>query len=335
MEALRLAKHQGLGNDFLVALLSDREKADLERRVGDLAGLARETCDRRKGIGADGLILATGMNPAQPSLAPDADESATATPARRVGMKLYNSDGSSAEVSGNGLACLANEVARTFVAGMEFGGRAEARGDILELTVDTADGARRVTLSAEFAVAENGSVEPIDPLAEVHMPHVASGPDISAALDEHIRRALGSVQRETGDVGNPHLVINAGRPINARDTADLGAAFEAHFSRGINVEFIWPTEQENSDSADSSSIGMSVWERGAGLTQACGTGAVTAAVWAQDWGLVGPGAETLVEMPGGKATVSTDKDDGHPILSVWVEHLSNHVWQLDAPALDA
>ncbi len=335
MDTLHVAKHQGLGNDFLVALLSDREQADLERRVGDLAGLARETCDRRKGIGADGLILATGINPTQPSLAPDADESASATPARRVAMRLYNSDGSSAEVSGNGLACLANEVARTFVAGMEFGGRTEARGDILVLTVDTADGARRVTLSAEFAAAGNGSVEPIDPLAEVHMPHVGRGPDISAALDEQIRRALGSVQRETGDVGNPHLVINAGRPVNAHDTADLGAAFEAHFPRGINVEFIWRIERENSDSADSSSIGMSVWERGAGLTQACGTGAVTAAVRAQNWGLVSPSAETLVEMPGGKATVSTDEVDGHPILSVWVEYLGNHVWPLDAPSLDA
>lgn len=335
MDALQVAKHQGLGNDFLVALLGDGEKADLEQRVGDLAELARATCDRRTGIGADGLILATGMRAVQPSSAPYADESASAAPARRVRMTLFNSDGSSAEVSGNGLACLANEVARTFVAGMELAEGAEALDDILELTVDTADGARRVTLSAEFATAEGGSVELRDPLAEVHMPRVAPGPAISATLDDQIDRALGSVHRETGDVGNPHLVIDAGRPINARDTADLGAAFEAHFPRGINVEFIWRTGRDDSDSADSSSIGMSVWERGAGLTQACGTGAVTAAVRAQDWGLVVPGAETLVEMPGGKATVSIDEDDGHPILSVWVEHLGNHEWPLDAPSLDA
>ena len=250
-------------------------------------------------------------------------------------MTLFNSDGSRAEVSGNGLACLANEVARTFVGGMEISDGAGAPDELLELTVDTADGVRRVTLSAELATAEGGSVELVHPLAEVHMPHVACGPDIPAALNEHISRTLGSVQRETGDVGNPHLVINAGRPINTRDTADLGAAFEAHFPRGINVEFIWQTKRKDSESADSTSIGMSVWERGAGLTQACGTGAVTAAVRAQDWGLVVPGAETLVEMPGGEATVSTDEDDGHPILSVWVEHLGDHEWPLDAPSLDA
>ena len=335
MNALGLAKHQGLGNDFLVALLSDAEKADLERRVRDLAELARATCDRRTGIGADGLILATGMSVTQPNSASEADETASRPQVRRVGMTLFNSDGSSAEVSGNGLACLANEVARTFVGGMESSDGAEAPDELLALTVDTADGVRRVALSAELATAEDGSVELRDPLAEVHMPHVAPGPDISASLDEHIRRALGSVQRETGDVGNPHLVINAGRPINARDTADLGAAFEAHFPRGINVEFIWQTGREDSDSADSSSISMSVWERGAGLTQACGTGAVTAAVRARDWSLVVPDAETLVEMPGGEATVSTDEGDGHPILSVWVEHLGNHVWPLGAPSLES
>ena len=335
MDTLHVAKHQGLGNDFLVALLCDDEKADLERRVGDLGELAREICDRRTGIGADGLILATGMSATHPNSAPDADETTSAPQVRRVEMTLFNSDGSSAEVSGNGLACLANEVTRTFVAGMEIGDGAEALDRILELTVDTADGARKVTLSAELTAAEDGSVEPRDPLAEVHMPCVVAGPEITTTLDEQISQALGSGQRETGDVGNPHLVINAGRPINARETVDLGAAFEAHFPDGINVEFIWRTEREDSDSAGPSSIGMSVWERGAGLTQACGTGAVTAAVRAQDWGLVLPSAETLVEMPGGNATVSTDERDGHPILSVWVEHLGDYEWPLDARSLDA
>lgn len=335
MDTLRLAKHQGLGNDFLVALLSDGEKADLERRVGNLAEFARVICDRRASIGADGLILATGMSVTQPNSASEANETASAPQVRRVEMTLFNSDGSRAEVSGNGLACLANEIARTFVAGMEIGDGADAPRDLLELAVDTVGGVRRVTLSAELATGEGGSAELRDPLAEVHMPHVACGPDISAALDDQISQALGSVQRETGDVGNPHLVINAGRPMNARETAELGAAFEAHFSRGINVEFIWQTEQEDSASADYSSIGMSVWERGAGLTQACGTGAVTAAVRAQDWGLVEPGAETLVEMPGGEATVSSDKDDGHPILSVWVENLGDHEWSLGAPSLES
>ena len=334
MDTLRLAKHQGLGNDFLVALLSDGEKADLERRVGDLAELARAICDRRTGIGADGLILATGMRATGPNSGPNADESASVPQARRVRMTLFNSDGSSAEVSGNGLACLANEVARSFVGSMELDEGSDAPDDILELTVDTADGARRVTLSAEFATTECGSVELRDPLAEIHMPVVAPGPGVTSELDALITRALGDTQRATGDVGNPHLVINAGRPVDQRETADLGAAFEAHFPEGINVEFIWRIGRQDSDSADSSSIGMSVWERGAGLTQACGTGAVTAAVRAQDWGLVLPSTETHVEMPGGEATVSTDERDGHPILSVWVEPRGDHEWPRDVPRLD-
>ena len=335
METLRFAKHQALGNDFLIALMQPHEKAALDSLRLDWPMLTSQLCDRSCGIGADGLILAIDTSASQPSVASDALETSSAPQVRQVRMTLFNSDGSSAEVSGNGLACLANEVARTLVSSLESGEGASAPDSILELTVDTVDGARRVTLSAEFATSESGSVESVEPLAEVHMPHVAPGPGITTALDEHISDALGSVLRETGDVGNPHLVINAGRPINARDTADLGAAFEAHFPLGINVEFIWSTGHEESDSAAPSSIGMSVWERGAGLTQACGTGAVTAAVRARDWGLVDLNSSTVVAMPGGKATVSIDSDGGHPVLSVWVEHLGSHEWPIHAPLRDA
>ena len=332
---MRVAKHQALGNDFVVALLQQGEPAAPAARGPQWPALAAQICDRSSGIGADGLILATDMSATQPSAVSDAPENTAAAMSRRVRMTLFNSDGSSAEVSGNGLACLANEVARSVVSSVEIGEGAEARDSILELTVDTADGARRVTLSAEFATTESGSVEIVDPLADVHMPHVAPGPDITAELNEQITQALGSAQRGTGDVGNPHLVINAGRRIDGPDTADLGAAFEAHFPLGINVEFIWSTGHEESDSAGPSSIGMSVWERGAGLTQACGTGAVTAAVRARDWGLVDLNSSTVVAMPGGKATVSIDSDGGHPVLSVWVEHLGNHEWPIHAPLRDA
>ncbi|WP_419552376.1 diaminopimelate epimerase [Candidatus Poriferisodalis sp.] len=326
MEALRFAKHQALGNDFLIALMQPDEETAFAESQLKLPALAAQLCDRSSGIGADGLILATDMSTTQPSAAPDAPETASAATVRQVRMTLFNSDGSSAEVSGNGLACLANEVARTLVSSMEFCEGAEALDSILELTVDTVDGARRVTLSAEFATTESGSVELVDPLAEVHMPDVAPGPNVTAELDEQISTVFGDTQRAIGNVGNPHLVINAVRPMNARETADLGAAFEAHFPSGINVEFIWRTEHDGSTSAAPSSIGMSVWERGAGLTQACGTGAVTAAMRAQDWGLVTANEETTVEMPGGEATISTDDDDGHPILSVWVEHLGDYEW---------
>ena len=84
MTALTITKHHGLGNDFLVAF---------HPRVDDLPGLARRLCDRRRGIGADGLLIA---------------ESEQGCAARMV---LYNADGSRAEMSGNGIRCFAQAVA--------------------------------------------------------------------------------------------------------------------------------------------------------------------------------------------------------------------------------
>lgn len=335
MDVLRVAKHQALGNDFLIALLQPDEEAAVAANGLAWPALASQLCDRSSGVGADGLILATELSAARPSSAPDAVEAASAAHVRHVRMKLLNSDGSSAEVSGNGLACLANEVARGLISMMESGESVEAVDSILELTVDTVDGARHVTLDAEFAMAANGSLVLVHPFAQVHMPNVSPGPIIAAELAEQISALFGSTQRDTGDVGNPHLVINAGRRMNPRETARLGAGFETHFPDGINVEFIWCADDEDPVSARPSSIGMSVWERGAGLTQACGTGAVTAAVFARCWDLVEPGSPTVVEMPGGAATISTDGDDNHPVLSVPVEHLGDHEWPLRATSLDA
>ena len=331
MNTIRFAKHHALGNDFLVALAPPHEQAAPELPGFDGPALASRLCDRSGGIGADGLILATDQSLGQPDSTPDGPDSGCREQVRHVRMRLFNSDGSSAEVSGNGLACLAHEAARSLVSSMESHDSAANRDSVLELTVDTADGTRQVTLDAELATTEDGSLVLVDPYARVHMPNVAPGPGIADELDEQIRKSFGSNQRATGDVGNPHLVINAGRPVGTSETARLGAAFEAHFPVGINVEFIWRTGYGDSAAATPSSIGMSVWERGAGLTQACGTGAVTAAVRARDWGLVEPGVETVVEMPGGEAIILTAGDDGHPVLNVAVEHLGDYERPMNEP----
>ncbi len=218
---------------------------------------------------------------------------------------------------------------------MKFDDGVESSDHVLELVVDTDGGERRMTLDAELDSDASGSLVLVEPVAHVRMPSVVPGPSITAELDEQISESFGNRQRETGNVGNPHLVINAGRPVDELETARLGPRFEAPFPHGINVEFIWSTESDASTSTAPASIGMSVWERGAGLTQACGTGAVTAAVLATRWGLVRPSPETTVEMPGGEAIISTDGDDDRPVLSVPVEHLSDHEWPLHATSLDA
>lgn len=239
---MRVSKHHGLGNDFLVALLDDEP--------GELPDLARRMCERRVGVGADGLIIGV------------------ATGAGDVRMVLHNSDGSRAAMSGNGIRCLAHAVVMQRGAGPA------------ELTIETDGGLR--------TVAVDGDGQRVH--ASVDMGPVGSGPAVPAQLSAK----LGERRFATGDVGNPHLVVQVDDP-SAVDVAVVGAAHEAHFPDGMNVEFIAPTPGE-ADALD-----LRVWERGAGVTQACGTGATAAATTASEWGLVGK--DVTVHMPGGDVRV--------------------------------
>ena len=101
---------------------------------------------------------------------------------------------------------------------------------------------------------------------------------------------LDATQAATFDLGNPHLVLLVDDP-DAVDLAAAGALHEAAYVDGMNVHFVAPTPGE----ADA--MTMRVWERGAGITEACGTGATAVARAAHDWGLVGE--RVTVHMPGG------------------------------------
>ncbi len=246
--AVHLSKHHGLGNDFLVALV--------EHLPLDAGEKAIAWCDRRTGIGADGLIF--GL------------------PSRGEGieMRLLNSDGSPAELSGNGLRCFAHAVA--IQRGLPD----------LELDVSTPAGVRHCTVRA--------STDPRTVLATVDMGVVCPGPDpgvedLMAAVGEPV---VGVKRWETGDIGNPHVVCEVDDPEEI-DLEVAGPAIERHFDEGVNVHFVafsGPNE-----------LTLRVWERGAGVTYACGTGAAVSAEIFHRWGLVGP--KVVVRMPGGEALV--------------------------------
>lgn len=182
---------------------------------------------------------------------------------------LFNADGGRAEVSGNGLRCFAHAIA----------GR---RGiDSLETLVATDAGDRSVTITGALGDTAAASVGMGAPSPGPSL----DGIDISAYIDY---RRVDSV-----DLGNPHLVIEVD-DIEAHDIAVVGPAVEAHFlPTGINVHLVEPTE---------GGLKMKVWERGAGVTAACGSGACAAAAIAA---LSRPDAASfVVEMPGGAATVA-------------------------------
>lgn len=254
---VRLAKYHGLGNDFLVLVVADGSAAPDD---GDHAVLAIASCDRHRGIGADGMLVCTRAEPAS-----GAD----------LRMRLRNADGSLAEMSGNGIRC--------FVHAALDAGLIEP-GVVSVVT----DGGLRVV---EAGVPNDGVVHVEVAMGSAHL-GVVEFPDA-------VRAIIGERRATTVDVGNPHIVVEA-HP-STIDLATFGPAVEAWYlgtdRRGINVEVVGP-------SRDNGVLDMAVWERGVGITQACGTGAVASAAVAHAWGIVG--ARTIVRQPGGDAVVVLD-----------------------------
>jgi len=248
---IELTKHHGLGNDFLVARLPQRVDVPID------PGFAVEVCDRRRGIGADGLLFAL-----------------PGTDGADVDMVLLNSDGSTAEVSGNGLRCLAQAVLRS--RGLRNG----------RLVIRTAAGARIVT--------SEPTTSPVVDLLSAEMGAVRAGPAVvGLPLD-----GIDVIDVIGLDIGNPHVVIHVAT-LDGVDPAQAGPRIEAAVPGGVNVHLLVV------DGADT--IRLVHWERGAGVTQACGSGASVAAMAAHRWGLCGE--DVLVRMPGGDATVTLHGDE--------------------------
>jgi diaminopimelate epimerase len=253
---MQLAKLHATGNDFLVRLDLDVPGIELDART--IAAL----CDRHRGVGADGLITV------RPS-----DTGADCA------MTLSNADGGSAEMSGNGIRCLAWVAAR---AGMGAHG---------QLTVDTAAGRRTVRLERSGSRVVG---------AEVDMGPATFAPDaIPVATDDafDLETFVGDV-RYHGDaagLGNPHYVLLVDDPATV-PVGIHGPVIERdpRFPRGTNVEFVsvrgadWLT--------------MRVWERGAGETLSCGTGACAAAAVTHRRDLVGN--RVRVDVTGGTLWVT-------------------------------
>lgn len=356
---MRLSKHHSLGNEFLIAILSKNELQSLNERRFDWAQLARSVCRRsyspswsdksewvsgesgyvaryqNKGVGADGLIIGTAIDDIGPKsgvVQPDSiDGSAIPgvfpNPPIKVQMTLYNADGSRAEYSGNGGACLANTLAHSGVVHDEVMNPLNPM--MLNFEYQTDAGSRSVQwnnpehwkledgLRQEAAAdaVTSGRNEPAAPRKEnvwVEMPRIVSGPIVTGELADQIRDDWGDTKFDTADVGNPHLVIITPRLLSAEDTAHYGERYAAHFPNGINVEFL--------HGFDGNSFDMCVWERGVGITPACGTGAVSATLMLERWGLLDENwAGIAVHMPGGSVSVKLADYVGEPYaqMPVW------------------
>ena len=291
-------KMHGAGNDFVVAEPPPSGPASDEAAW---PALARAICDRHRGVGADGLLLVL------PSAVAD----------RR--MRIFNADGSEAEMCGNGIRCFVRYLLDRRLVEASDG----------RVRVETISGVR----AAETRSDDRGEVTAV----RVSMGRPAFEPAaIGAALEGPppvLDLPLAVTPEGGGEVGlsltlvsmgNPHAVAFLDGPPQAYPVARVGPAVEHHplFTHRTNVEFARVEGR--------GALEMRVWERGVGETQACGSGACAAVVAARLHGLVDD--TVTVRLPGGEVTVSWD-GEGEVLLDGPVAHVFSAEWPFEESAL--
>lgn len=261
---LPFTKMQGIGNDFVVAdcLAPGAMSPDA------LQAVSERLCDRKFGIGGDGVLLILSSANAD------------------FMMRMFNPDGSEAEMCGNGIRCFAK-----FVYDRGYTDKAQ-------ISVDTLGGVKMLDLTVESGKVTMVTVDMGKPGLERSDLPMEGAPGTALAQEISLGRETVAI---TGvSMGNPHAVFFA-----AQTTEDLintlGPKIEHHplFPRRTNahvVEIISPSE-----------IKMLTWERGAGRTLACGTGACACLVAANLNGKTGRSA--LVHLAGGDLTIDWREND--------------------------
>ena len=259
---MRFAKYHGLGNDFLVVDLRTVDAASAAA-VQD-PDTVRALCDRQFGVGGDGVL----------AILP----SSTGDDAR---MRVLNSDGSEAEMCGNGLRCVVQEL-------HDRGGIAKD-----EMAIDTGAGRLVCAIAPDGITVSMGAPR----LTRGEIPMV--GPIHERCIDQPIDVHGQPTRRITCvSMGNPHAITFVDSLDEARHLATtVGPAIERHayFPQRTNAEFAYVRSRQEID--------LVVWERGAGLTLACGTGACATVVAAILTGRCDEGIAVKVNLPGGPLTI--------------------------------
>ena len=264
MHELRVWKYQGTGNDFVML-------EDLEDRRPLTPELAVALCDRRFGVGADGVIRVRRGRAGEGVFF----------------MDYRNADGSVAEMCGNGIRCLA--------AMMYERGHAHER----EFDVGSRGGVKHVSLDVRDDVVRSVTVGMGPPsFARGQIP--MGGPPDEPFLLEPFDVGTRTLKASAVSMGNPHLVLFVEEDPGNVDVPGIGPGVEHDglFPERTNVEFV---------AVDDGAIKVRVWERGVGETMACGTGACAALVAANEGGLVPARAE--VRFRGGTVVVERRDED--------------------------
>ncbi len=265
---LQFTKMQGIGNDFVVAdcLVTSQLTEDA------LQAASVFLCDRKFGIGGDGVILVLPSDIAD------------------YKMRMFNPDGTEAEMCGNGIRCFAKFI------------RDRGHSDKTEITAETGAGVLTLTVTdGDETKVRVDMGEPILERGEIPMTG-ATG----TVVNERVEVAGETVSVTAVSMGNPHIALFTE---SATDEAidRLGPVLEKHplFPRKTNVHLL--------EVVSRTEMKMLTWERGAGRTLACGTGACASAVAAALNGFTE--RNVLIHLLGGDLYIEWSETDNHVYMT--------------------
>ncbi len=262
---MKFTKMHGLGNDYVYM---DCTKSGVPDNVSDLAQFVS---NRHFGVGSDGLILICASDTCD------------------FKMKMYNADGSEAQMCGNGIRCVGKFV---YDKGLT---------NKINITIETLAGVKVLELNVKNNKVETVKVDMGEPILEAKkIPVISDEKEIVknlkiTALDKEFKFTCVSM-------GNPHAITIV-EDVDSFDVEKYGSLLEIdkHFPEKANIEFI--------QIIDRNTVKMRVWERGSGETFACGTGACATTVACILNGFIED--EVTVKLLGGDLNIKWNKEDNH------------------------
>ena len=265
---LKFTKMHGLGNDYVYM-------DAINQKIGNRSELAKFVSDRHFGIGSDGLILICKSNVAD------------------FKMQMFNSDGSEAEMCGNGIRCVGKFVYDKKMTDKDI------------ITIETLAGIKTLKLTIKDGKVEKAKVDMGEPVLEPEKIPVISEENPVKNLDLKLKDR--EFKFTCVSMGNPHAITFIDEDVKSLDIEKYGKPAEVDkvFPRKTNVEFI--------NIIDKNNIKMRVWERGAGETLACGTGACASVVASVLNGYTN--RIVTVELLGGNLEIEWDKDNNHVYMT--------------------
>ena len=264
---IKFTKMHGLGNDYVYI-------DAINQNIENESSLAQFVSNRHFGIGSDGLILICKSDVAD------------------FKMKMFNSDGSEAEMCGNGIRCVGK-----FVYDKGLTNKTTVK-------IETLAGIKTLILNTKDGKVETARVDMGEPILEAEKIPVISNENPVKNLN---LTAEGEKFKFTCvSMGNPHAITIVDNTENF-DVEKYGKVLEVDkaFPKKANIEFAQIVDKHN--------IKMRVWERGAGETLACGTGACATAVACHINGLTE--RKVNIELLGGNLEIEWNKDDNHVYMT--------------------